>query len=78
MNEHIDAVFFDLDGTLVHDGAGDAVRQTAQALARRHSLDAEAILASNAEVWSGCWAEQGSGGCAASWPVMRCRERSGD
>ena len=59
MNEHIDAVFFDLDGTLVHDGAGDAVRWTAQELARRHGLDAVAILAANAEVWSGCWAEQG-------------------
>lgn len=59
MNNLIDAVFFDLDGTLVHDGAGDAVRQTAQELARRHGLDADAILAANAEVWSGCWAEQG-------------------
>ncbi|HWV49086.1 MAG TPA: HAD-IA family hydrolase [Microbacterium sp.] len=59
MNGRFEAVFFDLDGTLVHDGAGDAVRRTAHELARRHGLDADAILVANAEVWSGCWAEQG-------------------
>jgi len=59
MTERAEAVFFDLDGTLVHDGAGDAVRQTARELARRHGLDADAILAANAEAWSECWAQQG-------------------
>lgn len=55
----IDAVFFDLDGTLVHDGAGDAVRQTARELARRHELDADAILAVNADAWRDCWEVEG-------------------
>lgn len=59
MSVQIDAVFFDLDGTLVHDGAGDAVRQTATELARRHGLDADAILTANAEAWRDCWAVQG-------------------
>lgn len=57
--EGIDAVFFDLDGTLVHDGAGDAVQHTARELARRHGLDAEAILAANTDAWRDCWALQG-------------------
>lgn len=53
------AVFFDLDGTLVRDGAGEAVRRTADPLARRHGLAASEILAANALVWPDCWSAQG-------------------
>ncbi|MGW8484411.1 HAD family hydrolase [Microbacterium sp. NPDC055903] len=59
MTAAIDVVFFDLDGTLVHDGAGDAVRQTAAELARRHGLSAAGILGANAEAWRDCWSAQG-------------------
>ena len=59
MTTGVDAVFFDLDGTLVHDGAGDAVQHTARELARRHGLDADAILVANTDAWRECWAVQG-------------------
>lgn len=59
MPDPVDAVFFDLDGTLVRDGAGEAVRRTARALAARHDLSADDILAANEAAWSDCWSEQG-------------------
>lgn len=59
MSEHSAAVFFDLDGTLVRDGAGEAVRRTAVALARRHGFSADEILAANASAWPDCWADHG-------------------
>nr|WP_201469267.1 HAD family hydrolase [Microbacterium hydrocarbonoxydans] len=59
MSEHAAAVFFDLDGTLVRDGAAEAVRRTAVALARRHGFSAAEILAANASAWPDCWADHG-------------------
>lgn len=59
MSERPEVVFFDLDGTLVRDGAGEAVRRTAVALARRHGFSAPRILAANASAWPDCWADHG-------------------
>lgn len=59
MSEPTAAVFFDLDGTLVRDGAGEAVRRTAHALARRHGLSASGILAANTSAWQDCWSDHG-------------------
>lgn len=53
------AVFFDLDGTLVRDGAADAVHHTADELAARHGLLAADILAANAAAWRECWSSLG-------------------
>jgi FMN phosphatase YigB (HAD superfamily) len=59
MTEPAAVVFFDLDGTLVRDGAGEAVRRTAVALAQRHGLSAEGILAANTSAWRDCWSDHG-------------------
>ncbi|GAB3601125.1 HAD family hydrolase [Microbacterium tumbae] len=59
MTDPIAAVFFDLDGTLVRDGAGEAVRQTARTLELRHGLPSDDILAANTAAWRDCWSEQG-------------------
>lgn len=53
------AVFFDLDDTLVRDGAEEAVRRTARALAARHGFGADDILAANVEAWQQGWASLG-------------------
>ncbi|MGQ7310618.1 HAD family hydrolase [Microbacterium arabinogalactanolyticum] len=60
MTESIRAVFFDLDDTLVGDGAVDAALLAIGELAARHpDLDTDAMRTANATVWSGCWASQG-------------------
>ncbi|MCI1020270.1 HAD-IA family hydrolase [Microbacterium sp. C5A9] len=59
MSEPLAAVFFDLDGTLVREGAAEAVRRTAVALAERHGLSADGILTANTSAWRDCWADQG-------------------
>lgn len=59
MSEPLAALFFDLDGTLVREGAGEAVQRTAVTLAQRHGLSAEGILAANTSAWRDCWADQG-------------------
>ncbi|OJU39929.1 MAG: hypothetical protein BGN97_13990 [Microbacterium sp. 69-10] len=60
MTEPIRAVFFDLDDTLVGDGAVDAALLAIDELAARHpDLDTDAMRTANATVWSGCWASQG-------------------
>lgn len=60
MTDPIRAVFFDLDDTLVGDGAVDAALLAIDELAARHpALDTDAMRTANATVWSGCWASQG-------------------
>jgi putative hydrolase of the HAD superfamily len=60
VTESIRAVFFDLDDTLVGDGAVDAALLAIGELAARHpDLDTDAMRMANATVWSGCWASQG-------------------
>lgn len=60
MTDPIRAVFFDLDDTLVGDGAVDAALLAIDELAVRHpDLDTDAMRTANATVWSGCWASQG-------------------
>jgi len=60
VTESIRAVFFDLDDTLVGDGAVDAALLAIGELAARHpDLDTDAMRTANATVWSGCWASQG-------------------
>lgn len=59
MGEPVAAVFFDLDGTLVRDGADEAAKQTAARLARRHGMSVDGILAANTAVWRDCWSAQG-------------------
>lgn len=61
MTEPTAAVFFDLDGTLVHDGAGDAVRRTAEILAQRHGLSEADLRSANAAAWRECWSLHGEG-----------------
>lgn len=60
MAEPARAVFFDLDGTLVRDGAADAAAQAIRALADRHPrIDADRLRSANGEVWESCWREKG-------------------
>lgn len=59
MTDPARAVCFDLDGTLVRDGAAEAIDRTAQELARRHGFSADDILEANASAWRACWSEQG-------------------
>lgn len=60
MTDTTRAVFFDLDGTLIRDGAVDAAAQAIEVVVARHpQLDAVRLRTANQAVWSGCWSEQG-------------------
>lgn len=60
MTDRVAAVFFDLDGTLVRDGAADAATEVIRALTSRHpELDREGLRTANREVWARCWVEHG-------------------
>lgn len=60
MVDRIRGVFFDLDGTLIRDGAVDAAEQTIGELVVRHpGIDVDRLRQANADVWSACWRDQG-------------------
>lgn len=57
----VEAVFFDLDGTLLRDDRSDeVVRLVAIEVARRHrEVDADRLAAANQRVWADYWPEVG-------------------